>query len=57
LYFPFPHRTSLFLCVTLHLCASAIKSTDVFRLNEPTLDEMFSNLDSVKRRAPQELVA
>jgi hypothetical protein len=34
LYFPFPHRTSLFLCVTLHLCASAIKSTDVFRLNE-----------------------
>ena len=27
------HITSLFLCVTLHLCASALKSTAVFRVN------------------------
>ena len=33
LYFPFPRRTSLFLCITLHLCDSALKSTAVFRLN------------------------
>ena len=32
LAFPVSYRASLFLCVTQHLCASALKSTAVFRI-------------------------
>ena len=35
LVFSIFHITSHFLCVTLHLCASALKSTAVFRFNPP----------------------